>query len=214
MSKSRKEMEHRQRRRYILECAEQLFAEKGLDGVTVADIAKASEFSVGSLYLFFGSKEELIKQLLLDRVTQVASIVSTEVEKDVPAIEKLEKIVDGVLEMFIEHMDYFKLYVMEIKGSELCSPSAEHREEFFRIMAKLFEDFTSVFKQGIGEGVFKDSISPLHMAFFIEASLHTIVEYILRSGEEISMGEVRKGMQEMFYQGILTKEGEKRKKST
>ena len=70
MGKSRKEMEHRQRRKYILECAEKLFAEKGFDGVTVADIAKASEFSVGSLYLFFENKEEIIKRT--DKLSNLA----------------------------------------------------------------------------------------------------------------------------------------------
>lgn len=211
MAKSRKEIEHRQRRKYILECAEKLFAEKGLDGVTVADIAKASEFSVGSIYLFFESKEELIKHLLLERVNQIAYIVSTEVEKDLPALEKLENTIDGVLDMFIKHMDYFKLYVMEIKGSELCKTHAEHREDFFRIMDKFFEDFTSIFRQGIEEGVFKDNIEPLHMTFFLEASLHSIVEYIIRSGEDIPLDKIREGMQEMLYHGIF-KRGRGKKK--
>jgi AcrR family transcriptional regulator len=203
MSKSRKELEHRQRRKYILDCAEKLFAEKGFDGVTVADIAKASEFSVGSLYLFFESKDELIKELLLGRVRWIVEIVASEVKKDIPAIEKLETTVDGLLAMFIERIDFFKLFIREVKNSEWANPHKAFGDEFTRIIDDFYGNLTSIFAQGIKEGTFKKNIEPLHMAFFLEACLHTLVEYMFHSGDSIPMDKIRRGIGEMFYHGIL-----------
>jgi AcrR family transcriptional regulator len=206
MSKSRKELEHGQRRKYILECAERLFAEKGFDGITVADIAKASEFSVGSLYLFFESKEALIRELLLERMKQMLEISSTQLERDVPAKEKLERTVDGLVEMFIEHMEFFKLYSMEVRGADSLHPLEEFGEEIQRIVKGNFNSIALIFRQGIDEGTFKDNIDPLYMALFLEACMHSLIGYTFIVGDELPIEKVREGMQTMFYHGVLKRE--------
>ena len=55
----RKEREFNLRRAEILEQAEKIFAAKGFHNTTVAEIAGASGFAVGTLYQFFESKEQL-----------------------------------------------------------------------------------------------------------------------------------------------------------
>jgi AcrR family transcriptional regulator len=51
------------RRKIILEVAEQLFGEQGLQGTTVALIARAAGVGVGTVYLEFGSKDDIILAL-------------------------------------------------------------------------------------------------------------------------------------------------------
>ena len=55
----RKEREFHTRRADILEQAEKIFSTKGYHNVTVAEIANASGFAIGSLYQFFDGKEHL-----------------------------------------------------------------------------------------------------------------------------------------------------------
>jgi AcrR family transcriptional regulator len=195
-------MEHRQRRQYILECAEKLFAEKGFDKVTVADIAKASEFSVGSLYLFFESKESLIHSLLLERLNQVFELIRVESARSIPAVEKLENISGGILSMFIEHIDFFKVHVREVRGAELCG-STETFAEFSGIFSKSLELLAGVFRQGIDEGSFRDDIEPLHMAFFLDAGLHSLFHYINFTGKTPALDKAHTELQEILFHGIL-----------
>ena len=49
----------------ILAAAERLFAEKGIDKTTMDDIARESEYSKATLYVYFQSKEEIINAILL-----------------------------------------------------------------------------------------------------------------------------------------------------
>ena len=49
----RREQERRWRRQYILNVAERLFAQKGYHQTTMAEIAKASEFGMATIYQFF-----------------------------------------------------------------------------------------------------------------------------------------------------------------
>jgi AcrR family transcriptional regulator len=46
-------------RQAILDASEELFAERGYDGVTVAQIADAANVSVKTLFKYFGSKDDL-----------------------------------------------------------------------------------------------------------------------------------------------------------
>lgn len=54
-------------REAILAAAEELFAERGFAGTSVRDIVRVSKSSPPSLYHFFGSKENLLVELVTDR---------------------------------------------------------------------------------------------------------------------------------------------------
>ena len=59
------------RRRVLVEAA-RLFAELGIDGVTLTDVADAADISRGTLYSHFGSKEELVHATFEPMLTFVA----------------------------------------------------------------------------------------------------------------------------------------------
>lgn len=53
-----------QKRKFILETARNVFAEKGFRSVTMKDIVEACEISRGGLYLYFSSTEEIFLEVL------------------------------------------------------------------------------------------------------------------------------------------------------
>lgn len=61
----------------ILEIAEQLFATKGFDGVTVRDIAEQAHVNVAMINYYFGNKDDLY----LGIVESYLEAISTEMEK-------------------------------------------------------------------------------------------------------------------------------------
>ena len=64
----RKKREFNMRRAEILKQAEKVFATKGFHNVTMAEIASASGFSVGSLYQFFEGKENLYTTMISEKL--------------------------------------------------------------------------------------------------------------------------------------------------
>jgi AcrR family transcriptional regulator len=52
-----------QRLHAILDAAAALLAERGFDGLTLTDVSERSQSSIGSLYRFFSSKEQLVEAL-------------------------------------------------------------------------------------------------------------------------------------------------------
>jgi AcrR family transcriptional regulator len=70
----KRERRKRETREAIGAAAERLFAERGYDGVTVADIAAAAGVSVKTLFVHFPSKEDLVfgnEEKLLGRLLEI-----------------------------------------------------------------------------------------------------------------------------------------------
>jgi AcrR family transcriptional regulator len=60
----RRQLERQARRRKIQRAARRIFAERGFAGATIEEIARKASLSVGAIYLYFRSKEDLYVSLL------------------------------------------------------------------------------------------------------------------------------------------------------
>ena len=60
-----KTKEREERRNALADIAESLLSEKGPEGVTVRDVAKTAGLSVGAIYMYFKTKEELFCFILI-----------------------------------------------------------------------------------------------------------------------------------------------------
>lgn len=80
-TKERRELEKQNRKQQILDTAKELFLAKTLGEVTIEDIAKKTELSVGTIYQYFRGKEDLFVSLniagllcLRDLAREISSI--------------------------------------------------------------------------------------------------------------------------------------------
>src|SRR5205085_11542491 len=68
-AQERKAQERQARRRRIQEAARTVFSERGYAGASIELIARAAQLSVGAIYLYFRSKEDLYVSLIEDTLT-------------------------------------------------------------------------------------------------------------------------------------------------
>ena len=71
-----------QKREYILKQAKEVFAAKGFRDVTMKDIVEACEISRGGLYLYFGSTEEIFKEILLSELEDEGEDITGHLTED------------------------------------------------------------------------------------------------------------------------------------
>lgn len=75
---TRRERERERNREEILRAAEKVFAARGYEGSSMADIAAEAEFSVGSLYNFFRDKaalgEEVMVRICEERAAELEAL--------------------------------------------------------------------------------------------------------------------------------------------
>ena len=82
----------------VLDAAERLFGEHGLESVSIRDIAKAANVSISVIYHHFGSKAELLRTLLRLRLTELGGVrEAVFAEQEVAASPDLRRILYGII---------------------------------------------------------------------------------------------------------------------
>lgn len=78
-----------QKRKYILETARKVFAQKGYKRVTMKDVVEACDISRGGLYLYFNSTEELFLEVLRMEREEADDVFSDSISEDATASDIL-----------------------------------------------------------------------------------------------------------------------------
>lgn len=164
---SRKERERLKHKREIMDAALRLFSEKGYHNVSMEEIAKEAEFSVGTLYNFFKSKEELYKNLIYEVSDKFHSLLIKAIEREGNEIERLKSYLKKKGEIFKENLAIIKLYFAETKGasfSVIAGLEKELRERYHDFLQRL----SKLFEEGIRKGVFEEVADPFYLAVAID----------------------------------------------
>ena len=85
----------------ILDVAEELFGEQGLDRVSIRDITKKAQVNLAAIYYHFGSKEDLIAAVFERRVVPVNEARLAALDAVEKAAGKKAPKLEDILEAFI-----------------------------------------------------------------------------------------------------------------
>src|SRR5947209_19362690 len=81
---------HRERQRHrILEAAEKLFDEHGIDRVTMAEITAASGVRASTLYQYFSNKDDIVWAILSDALEEASQRVKEKIESATTGLSKI-----------------------------------------------------------------------------------------------------------------------------
>jgi AcrR family transcriptional regulator len=122
----------------LLAVAVEVFIERGYDGTSMEDLAKATGISKSSIYHHIASKEQLLR-LALERALG-AVFAATEEPPAVsgPAVQRLEYVVGRMVEVLATELPYVTL-LLRVRGNTATERWAlERRRQFDRFMRQLF----------------------------------------------------------------------------
>lgn len=111
MRAERKEREFNLRRAAILEEAEKIFSTKGYHNVTVAEIANASGFAIGSIYQFFDSKEQLYTTMIREKLDLMYTEIRQEVNAQQDVIGKIVTLINAHLQFVEKNTDFCRIFL-------------------------------------------------------------------------------------------------------
>jgi TetR/AcrR family transcriptional regulator len=129
----------------VLEAAEALFARKGFQETTVREVAELAEFSVGAVYSFFESKEEIFTQIIERRSAEFADGTRAVLDRQLPAREQLHRLADFQIQFFRRNRNFARLWLrsssltsFEMLGSVLRDPDASRAWDPLLLQRDLF----------------------------------------------------------------------------
>ncbi|MBO0834594.1 MAG: TetR family transcriptional regulator [Actinobacteria bacterium] len=155
----------------MLAVAVTVFNERGYDGTSMEDLSQRLGISKSSIYHHVDSKERLLA-LALDRALDGLFGVAGEVmaAAEVPAIERLERLVRGSVHVLAERLPYVTL-LLRARGNTVTEQRAlGRRREFDRVVADLVS-------QAERDGDIRPDVDPAVTARLLFGIVNSLVEW-------------------------------------
>jgi AcrR family transcriptional regulator len=198
---SRKIREGQTRRRELLTAAEVLFAKNGFFKTTMAEIAEAAEFAIGTLYQIFKSKEEIYLSLVDEKVTAYLAEVEAQTSTASGGAAKIEALIRTKLNFFEHNRNFFRIYVAEWSGFEWTAKSA-FGDRIWKKLLTHIDMIAHIIENGARTGEFK-GIPPKEAAFALNGMMNsTIFHWILGNHPPGSLVAKTGVIKELFLSGI------------
>jgi AcrR family transcriptional regulator len=147
----------------IIEVATREFADKGLAGARIDDIAEAMRTSKRMIYYYFGSKEGLYVAVLEEAYRRMRAIEAGLHLDDLPPEDALRKLVGFTVDYQLAHPEFIRLVMTE----------NIHRGEYLRqskaiqqLNVPAIDGLKRVLERGLAAGVFRSGLDAvdLHMS--------------------------------------------------
>ena len=137
--------------------------EKGFQSMTLRDLSRESHLSMGALYNYFSSKDELFKIIHLNGMTLITNILIKQIEGETETDRRLGKAIR--IHLYLSEMmpQWFYFLYMETRNLKKGDRKIPMESELFT--EKIFID---ILKEGIKSGTYKPR-DPLLTAAMIKA---------------------------------------------
>ena len=199
---SRKEREALRHREEILETALSLFSNKGFHNVSMQDIASESEFGVGTLYIFFESKEQLFVELMKAGIENIGQLLIPILDSNQEEKKKLSEFIRAHIDIIESNVEFIKLYISQYGTISSANPILK---DISNLKATVAAKLESLIKAGIQKQIFRRVHAEI-VALSIRATLEA---FDLESSERFDKAKVREGISKIenfFLTSLLRKE--------
>ena len=167
--------------RHILETAFRLFSERGIEPVTMPEVAKTCGISRATLYRYFASKLDLVVAIGTwkwnEYIAHHDASVPLETHESMTGAQYLRFYLDSFLDLYRNHRDIlrfnynFNSYLQHESGTEA------QRQPYLQMVGILHERFHRLCERGRRDGTLRDDISETSM---FSSSFHIMLAAVTR----------------------------------
>ncbi len=171
------------KRRLILDAAVRVFARQGFHACRVSDIADEAGVAYGLVYHYFGSKDEVLDTLFLERWNVMLGLIREVDAQPIPVRDKLRAIASFIVDSYQHDPDLMKVIIVEVTRA-----ANSFGNTHIATIREAYDLIGGMITTAQEEGVFKPEIEARFaaMAFYgaIEQLLTGWIFELLPQGEE------------------------------
>lgn len=150
----------------ILEVATAEFADKGLSGARIDEIAERTHSSKRMIYYYFGGKEGLYRAVLERAYTAVREVDADNQRDRLKPDEALRDVVGATFDYHNQHPEFVRLVMNEniLRGAHVGEvPGIKERNR------KVIDHLRDILARGVAAGHFREGIDPVELHMTISA---------------------------------------------
>lgn len=208
---SRKQKEKLRHRYHIIEAALTLFSQKGYHDVSMREIAKKSEFAIGTLYTYFKNKEELYHALMICRAKRHHDLYKTILEKKDEPLKLIYEYIAARTKLFSDNTEGIRLYFAETSGIAY-NIKASLNKELRELYDEIIKMLASVFEEGKKRNVFCN-IDSFYLATSLEGIINAFLFLWLENPRKHPYDKNVSLIEKLFLKGAVHRESDLGQKS-
>ena len=184
----------------ILAATRRLMEQKGVDSLTMDEIAQAAGVAKGTIYLYFQSKDELVQALL----SQVGEDIALDLEDILagtnPPEDKLRQVVLLLFQYVERERELFPLYLRELVRSK--SSKAARSTWMQKLEERIVGLLTRLFSEGIASKKFIN-VNPRLLAYVLKGMVRAVGYYQMTVPHRDAIQEGLPVLQQLMISGIV-----------
>jgi AcrR family transcriptional regulator len=173
MLRARTEVSKENRKQFILDCAEQLILEEGLSMLSISRVSKKSKLSVGTIYLYFSCKEDIIANLTIKSREVLLQKFIKETNKKENATEKIAELLMAFYIFYKENPFYNQLVSFYETNSGL-QETKELKEASYKITALV----VNIVKEGKKQKLIKKALNEAAFSFWLWGTTIGVIQLL------------------------------------
>ena len=187
--RKKKAKEKENRRNTILKAARKLFFERGFKSVTVDNIAEKSEVSKGSIYLCFGSKEEIYTQILIADNIALYERIKNFADIEASAVQLLQEFARIYVDYFLNDTELFRILMTFMMQTGHMHLTEQQSAELISTTNQNITIISQIIQKGMDSGEFSPVDNIRQMQNAIWGMLNGIISLYLFTGNPVKRME-------------------------
>ena len=209
--KTRRPQDPEGTRQDILNTALREFAQNGLSGARIDEIAARTQSSKRMIYYYFGDKDGLYLKVLENAYRLVREGEAELDTADLPPIDALRRLIEFTFDHHHQHEDFIRMVMIEnIHRGEFLKRSDEIRD----LNVAAISNIAEIYRRGEAEGLFRPGLDPVELhwqvsalCFFNVSNRATFsVIYDQNFGSDEKIARLRQNTVDMMLRFILRTE--------
>jgi TetR/AcrR family fatty acid metabolism transcriptional regulator len=185
------------KREAIMRAATKVFARSGYFNSKVADVAREAGVADGTVYLYFKSKEEILRSIFERNTSDAVRAGREELAKIEDPREKLRRIARHHLERLGADRDLAVVFQVELRGT------TKFMEEFSAAgLAEYLGLIREVFEEGQGAGVFRRELKAKLVAKVLFGALDEMATNWILSKRRYKLAPMADEVLDIFLGGV------------
>ena len=169
------------KREHILEEGFRLFSRKGIETVTMPEVAQASGVSRATLYRYFPDKTELVMAISTwkweEYITSWRSALKEEERARMTAADQFGFFLDSFINLYRHHQDILRFHYSFYSFIRLENPPDEKKLGYTRLIDGLLASFHQLYEKGMRDRTIRTDL-PERMMF--SALFHILLATVTR----------------------------------
>ena len=190
----------------LLQAAIRVFGESGFERATMEEIAREADVAKGTIYLYYASKQNIYDAALSSGFAELDEQTRTRLDEAGTLREAISAFITTRTVFFLEHPDFFRLYVGAIAG-QITNPKARP-SDFHAMIERQTRRLTHAVERAVARREIR-RVDPAATATAIFDLTRGLVARRLTGHADPDVAEDAAFVADLIWRGLGTEEGKR-----